>query len=156
MSSYSLSSSPAREAERTGSALPGHVDGHPAASSSSSSSSPASSSRPPLHHLRHLNQSMLSGAGAGLISSVVTCPLDVLKTRLQAQMIGKGQVGYEGVIGQSPSCIRICRLGSSEKRRRGPASYKSGRHIGQDMARTELGVRVGQQVYAGAHRRALP
>lgn len=73
-------------------------DDRPVASSSSSAPSPQAL---PLHHLRHLNMSMLSGAGAGLISAVVTCPLDVLKTRLQAQTIGRGKVGYEGVLGQS-------------------------------------------------------
>lgn len=29
-------------------------------------------------------ESMLAGAGAGLVTSVVTCPLDVIKTKLQA------------------------------------------------------------------------
>lgn len=85
MSSYSLSSSPANESK-------------PSSSIATSSAAPPVL---PLHHLRHLNQSMLSGAGAGLISSVVTCPLDVIKTRLQAQEIGRGKVGYEGVLGQS-------------------------------------------------------
>jgi len=41
--------------------------------------------------------SMLAGAGAGLVSSIVTCPLDVVKTRLQAQVSRKGAADYEGV-----------------------------------------------------------
>lgn len=92
MSSYSLSSSPANEPPPETSKF---LSGQPSATTTSLGSSI------PFHHLKHLNQSMVSGAGAGLISSVVTCPLDVLKTRLQAQEIGKGKVGYEGVLGTS-------------------------------------------------------
>lgn len=44
---------------------------------------------------------MIAGAGAGLVSSVVTCPLDVIKTRLQAQTVGRHHASYEGVLGQS-------------------------------------------------------
>jgi len=54
-----------------------------------------------LHHrLRALNippnlHSMTAGAGAGLVASIITCPLDVVKTRLQAQHVSKN-AGYEG------------------------------------------------------------
>lgn len=40
--------------------------------------------------------SMVAGAGAGLVSSIVTCPLDVVKTRLQAQHLARDAQGYEG------------------------------------------------------------
>jgi len=42
-----------------------------------------------------------AGAGGGLVASIATCPLDVVKTKLQAQRAIKGQVGYEGVFGTS-------------------------------------------------------
>lgn len=43
--------------------------------------------------------STVAGAGAGLVSSIITCPLDVVKTRLQAQKAGRGRVDYLGVFG---------------------------------------------------------
>lgn len=42
--------------------------------------------------------SMIAGAGGGLAASIATCPLDVIKTKLQAQRYSQGQKGYEGVI----------------------------------------------------------
>ncbi|KAF8634172.1 hypothetical protein AX15_001037 [Amanita polypyramis BW_CC] len=41
--------------------------------------------------------SMIAGAGGGLVSSIATCPLDVIKTKLQAQRAVVGQPGYLGV-----------------------------------------------------------
>jgi len=38
-----------------------------------------------------------------LIASVATCPLDVIKTKLQAQRAVHGQHGYQGIYGTFPS-----------------------------------------------------
>lgn len=46
--------------------------------------------------------STVAGAGAGLVSSIITCPLDVVKTRLQAQKAGRSRVDYLGVFGTHP------------------------------------------------------
>ncbi|KAJ8473605.1 hypothetical protein ONZ51_g7770 [Trametes cubensis] len=40
---------------------------------------------------------MIAGAGGGLVASVATCPLDVIKTKLQAQRAVNPQQGYLGV-----------------------------------------------------------
>lgn len=56
--------------------------------------SPSSRSVPPIPPQLH---SMVSGAGAGLVASIVTCPLDVLKTALQASSHAAGSAEYEGV-----------------------------------------------------------
>lgn len=50
------------------------------------------------HHIPSAYHSVIAGAGAGLVSSVATCPLDVVKTRLQAQLVHAGTTGYEGVV----------------------------------------------------------
>jgi solute carrier family 25 folate transporter 32 len=50
--------------------------------------------------------SMIAGAGGGLVASVATCPLDVIKTKLQAQRFVKGQGGYEGVLDTVRSVIK--------------------------------------------------
>jgi len=50
--------------------------------------------------------SMIAGAGGGLVASVATCPLDVIKTKLQAQTTARGQVGYLGVFDTLKKIIR--------------------------------------------------
>ncbi|KAI9058186.1 mitochondrial NAD transporter [Trametes sanguinea] len=42
--------------------------------------------------------SMIAGAGGGLAASIATCPLDVIKTKLQAQRAVNPQEGYLGVV----------------------------------------------------------
>lgn len=41
-----------------------------------------------------------AGAGGGLTASVATCPLDVVKTKLQAQRAAHGDAAYRGVFGE--------------------------------------------------------
>jgi solute carrier family 25 folate transporter 32 len=42
----------------------------------------------------------IAGAGAGIVSSIVTCPLDVAKTRLQNQGVTlPGEKIYKGTVG---------------------------------------------------------
>ena len=41
-----------------------------------------------------------AGAGGGLVASIATCPLDVIKTKLQAQRAVDGQKGYQGIAGE--------------------------------------------------------
>lgn len=47
-----------------------------------------------------------AGAGGGLVASIATCPLDVIKTKLQAQRAVQGQQAYLGVLGVC--CIHSC------------------------------------------------
>ena len=47
----------------------------------------------------------VAGAGGGLVASIATCPLDVVKTKLQAQRAVQGQVGYQGTFGTSRSLL---------------------------------------------------
>jgi solute carrier family 25 folate transporter 32 len=42
-----------------------------------------------------------AGAGGGLAASIATCPLDVVKTKLQAQRATLGQSDYLGISGLS-------------------------------------------------------
>lgn len=48
----------------------------------------------------------LLGAGGGLVASVATCPLDVIKTKLQAQSVARGHTGYLGVMDTVKSVLR--------------------------------------------------
>lgn len=46
------------------------------------------------------SNSIIAGAGCGFVASVATCPLDVIKTKLQAQQAIRRQKGYEGIVGE--------------------------------------------------------
>ncbi|KZT28856.1 mitochondrial NAD transporter [Neolentinus lepideus HHB14362 ss-1] len=50
--------------------------------------------------------SMIAGAGGGLVASIATCPLDVIKTKLQAQQTAHGAQGYLGVMGTLKSILK--------------------------------------------------
>jgi len=82
-------------------AAAGPSGGRPSGSTNSGSTSSLPAPPP---SLRHLSPSMIAGAGAGLVSSIVTCPLDVVKTRMQAQTKGKGKaVAYDSALSESPA-----------------------------------------------------
>ncbi|KZS90517.1 mitochondrial NAD transporter [Sistotremastrum niveocremeum HHB9708] len=53
-----------------------------------------------------LANSVIAGAGGGLVSSIATCPLDVIKTKLQAQRVAHHSANYLGVLGTVKSIIR--------------------------------------------------
>lgn len=53
-------------------------------------------------------ESLLAGASAGLVSSVVTCPLDVIKTKLQAGGAAKNR--RSGLVGKPKLHHQLPRL----------------------------------------------
>ncbi|KLO17273.1 mitochondrial carrier [Schizopora paradoxa] len=53
------------------------------------------------------NNSMIAGAGGGLVASVVTCPLDVIKTKLQAQHARHGDIAYKGIASTVKHILRV-------------------------------------------------
>ena len=70
---------------------------HPKAPSSSLFFAPSAAEAPRPRKVPPQYRSMISGAGAGFVASIVTCPLDVLKTALQASQHGAKSAEYEGV-----------------------------------------------------------
>jgi Mitochondrial carrier protein len=51
------------------------------------------------NHLTTTKYTSKAGAGGGLVASIATCPLDVVKTKLQAQRTIQGQRGHLGILG---------------------------------------------------------
>jgi solute carrier family 25 folate transporter 32 len=53
------------------------------------------------------SESALSGAGAGVVSAIVTCPLDLVKTKLQAEGGLQGDnPRYKGLVGTLKKIFR--------------------------------------------------
>jgi len=44
------------------------------------------------------NHSAIAGAGAGIVTSIAGCPLDVIKTKLQAQQFAHSSIAYKGAV----------------------------------------------------------
>lgn len=53
------------------------------------------------------NPSTIAGASAGLVPPVITSPLEIIKTRMQAQKATTGRVDYLGIIGASLSRVNL-------------------------------------------------
>lgn len=84
-------------------------------------------SLPPSACHKVLTPTPTAGAGGGLVSSVATCPLDVIKTKLQAQRAAVGQPGYLGVAGTILPFDLLNRLGHIWPFRHHTQSFPRGR-----------------------------
>ncbi|GJN16413.1 hypothetical protein PR202_gb03398 [Eleusine coracana subsp. coracana] len=109
----------ASRVDLTGGAASSHQGSSPSQSSSSSSQSPSAGADQELGMVERA----LSAAGAAFVSAIIVNPLDVAKTRLQAQAAGvlynhppqMAALGPDAILSEfrcSPSCTRGIILGS--------------------------------------------
>ncbi|KAK3123332.1 hypothetical protein QOZ80_8AG0628760 [Eleusine coracana subsp. coracana] len=109
----------ASRVDLTGGAASSHQGSSPSPSSSSSSQSPSAGADQELGMVERA----LSAAGAAFVSAIIVNPLDVAKTRLQAQAAGvlynhppqMAALGPDAILSEfrcSPSCTRGIILGS--------------------------------------------